>query len=140
MVRVDSFLLAVLLASAAAYLGNRALNSRQGEGALLSSIPWWEEACKTGAAVLSGMPIPAVHTAFGVLELAYDLLRPSATGLLIGGLSLFGHLGFGLVTWFTAESVGSLLAGYAAASLLHMAWNRTLVRLATRWQAPGAPR
>lgn len=138
MIDVSYLLFALFISTGLAYLGNRGIQSLGGDRSLFIAVPWWEEACKTGAAIYFGVPVVAVHAAFGFTEMLYDWLRPSSTGLLLGSLSMTGHLTFGILTWAAAAWTGSVWVGYCVAALLHMGWNRVMVRLVSRWQAPGA--
>lgn len=138
MINVPNLVFAVFVSVGAAYAGNRALQAVWGDRSLFWAVPWWEEACKTGMAVYFGVPVIAVHAAFGFTELLYDGMRPSRDGFLVGSLTLLGHLVFGAATWAAVDWTGSLWMGYGVAVVLHMGWNRAVVRLMASRRAPGA--
>lgn len=135
MIHFEQLVLAVMTAVAAAYMGNRLLQTIQSDGAVYTSVPWWEEMCKTGAALLFDTTLVGVHILFGLTEFLYDLLRPSIRGFVVGGMTFLGHLTFGYLTQAVAGWTGSILWGYAAASVCHMIWNRLVLRLIVHLQA-----
>ncbi len=120
-----------LLAAGAAWLANTWLETRYGERALVFGTPLLEELCKTGAALLMGAPVLAVHFLFGTVEALVDLLPAGRRGSLrAGAVSLLGHLFFGAVTMGVAGLAGSWWIGMAAAAVLHMGWNSLVAGLA----------
>lgn len=128
MTHLSNLASALAVALGAAFLGNRLFQVLHGDRVLYTLVPWWEEGCKTGAALLLGAAIAPVHIAFGLVEMLYDWFRPSTTGLLVGCLALAGHTAAGLVTWGVSRWAPLWLA-YVAAAILHMCWNRVVARL-----------
>lgn len=136
MVHLSNLMFTLCAALGVAFIGNRFFQAAHGDRVLYTVVPWWEEACKTGAALLLGAPIPTVHIAFGLVEMLYDWLRPSHTGLVVGCLALTGHVATGLLTWSVASRAPIWLA-YVAAALLHMYWNRVVARVVANRELPG---
>jgi hypothetical protein len=132
-------LLALLLASTAAYLINRLVFERLGTWSLVTVVPLVEELLKTGLAVLLQASLWWVHVGFGALEASLDIRqrpRPAPmVGYLAAWCSVIGHGAFGAVTMWGWSSTGSWLWGYALGSGLHLLWNVWVVRLAAEgWE------
>jgi len=126
---------AALAAAAGAYAGNRIFRGRLGPRAIVLIAPGFEEALKTGLALLLGAPVLVSHVSFGLLEAVYDLTagrdrrgsrRVAAALSGLGGHTLFGALTVAVAGTLTgAGSLGApaWVAGSAVAYLVHVGWN-----------------
>lgn len=119
-----SLAVAVLVAAAAAFFGNRLLFSLQDRRALVTLVPLWEEICK-GLAIwaLPDRPILAIHLLFGLLEFGYSAWRGERFLGLVG-LSIHGLVG-GVAAWLLGKGTDprALVFAVAGAVLLHMLLN-----------------
>lgn len=132
-------LLAILLASTAAYLSNRWLVRRLGNLSIITIVPVLEELLKTGSSVLMSASLWWVHLGFGALEAVSDILqRPRpfpVVGYIAAWCSLVGHGAFAAVTIWGWAATGSLLWGLLLGSGLHLLWNVSVARLVEqRWE------
>lgn len=122
--------IASLVAAALAFLGNRWVLSRLGPGGVALAVPWWEEACKFGAAALvPAVPILYVHLLFGALELAYDWRCGEPETRFLGLLSLSVHGLVGSVALLTLDGGLSWPAAYLAAGVTHTLCNLAVLFL-----------
>lgn len=124
---IISLVVAVLAAAAAAFLGNRLLFHLQDRWAVVTLVPWWEEACK-GLAIwaLPGRPVLAAHLLFGLLEFGHAAARGERYLGLVG-LTVHGLVG-GLSAWLLAGGLAplgpfTLTGAVLAAGILHTVIN-----------------
>jgi len=117
-----TWVVAGLLAAAAAYVMNRFTYGVWQDAALLSPVPLAEEAAKTMAAYFLGASILYTHIIFGLTEAVLDL-RGRQNGLAAAASSLVAHSIFGLLTVAVVRQTGVLGAGIVAAFLAHALWN-----------------
>lgn len=83
---------------------------------------------KTGLAYLFNTSIVGVHGVFGVAEFVWDFSKPGRGHWLPAVAGLLSHLCYGLLTEWLVGKMNSLLWGITAAALVHMAWNRLMMR------------
>jgi len=131
-------LLAILLASTAAYLSNRLLVRSLGNISIITVVPVLEELLKTGSATLLSASLWRVHLGFGFLEAVSDIRQRPRPFPLVGYVaawcSLVGHGAFAAVTVWGLSATGSLLWGLLLGSGLHLLWNVSVARLVEqRW-------
>ncbi len=131
-------LLAILLASTAAYLSNRLVVRSFGNISIITIVPVLEELLKTGSAALLSASLWWVHLGFGFLEAVSDILQRPRPFPLVGYVaawcSLVGHGAFAAVTVWGLSSTGSLMWGLLLGSGLHLLWNVSVARLVEqRW-------
>lgn len=120
-------LAAGLSAAFIALIGNRWAVRGGGRTAVAVLVPLVEETAKTGSALVIGAPILATHVVFGLIEAAYDIIKPSRFGLLAGFVGLVGHLAFGLTAGLVYGCYRSGPATVAAATLVHTVFNAVVV-------------
>ncbi len=112
-------LAAGLAALVAAYAGNILIwRICRGRGTAWF-VPVWEELAKTSLGLLAGQLL-MVHAIFGLGEACLEIRRRDWAA---GGLALFSHALFGLVTLSSRQIIGSWPAGLLLASGAHLAWN-----------------
>lgn len=122
--------LATLGAALLAYMGNWYLFRRFGQGAAVTAVPWWEEACKVAAIALApGTPVLVVHLLFGLLECAYDVARARSDRIFLGVLSLSVHGLVGGVASLVAARFDGFWWAYVIAGLLHTFYNLAVLHL-----------
>ncbi len=126
-VTVGLTLAAGLAAAFIALVVNRWVVRGGNRAAVAALVPMVEETAKTGAALALGAPILATHTAFGLIEAAYDVIKPSRVGLFAGLVGLAGHLAFGLTAWLVYNRYRSGAAAVAAATLVHTFFNAVII-------------
>ncbi len=132
-------LLAILLATAAAYLLNRRLVNRFGNPSLITVIPVIEELLKTGSSLLFSVSLWWVHLGFGALEALLDIVqRPRplpVVGYLAAGCSFIGHGAFAAVTIWGWSATGRAVYGLLLGCGVHLLWNVWVTCLAERrWE------
>lgn len=115
-----------------AYLANAVVVRTWDRAAVRWIVPIVEEVAKTESAVLLGAPILDTHFVFALVESAYDLSRRSRLSLLGAGVSLLGHILFGLATVEVLKWTGSVWLGVWVSIGIHMAWNNVAMRAEDR--------
>ena len=115
------------LAALFAYVLNRLMVTRVGDGAIKILIPLLEEGLKTGLALAFPIPVLTMHIGFGIYEAIYDILANPGVG---GGkrwvAALLALLGHGLFGWLTLFLLELRLPGILAIVLVgavHGCWN-----------------
>lgn len=126
-----------LLAAGLAWGINGLVVKKGGEKTIIWVIPLLEELIKTGAALLMGVNVPLTHGVFGLAESIHDYVASRRWGLWAGLSSIAGHWLFGQVTAITTVRLGSWPVGILAATVFHIGWNYTMVRLFTVLSGPG---
>ncbi|AAM25690.1 hypothetical protein M2349_002573 [Caldanaerobacter subterraneus subsp. tengcongensis MB4] len=110
-----------------AYLLNSAVVKRYGERAVIYIVPFIEESSKTVFGYLTSS-ILASHFMFGIAEAVNDYTKASYK---INGraavLSILSHSIFGVISYVLVEKV-NLFVAILSASLLHLLWNRFMLR------------
>lgn len=121
------FLIAGILASLGAWIGNRAALKLGGVRAIVVISPFIEEIAKTGMAFLTGSSLILTHGVFGLVEGFYDAWNSGVEGLKAGACSLVGHLFYGYTAFQVLHKFGiipAIMAGY----VVHMLWNLTVLK------------
>ncbi|EEG76618.1 hypothetical protein [Dethiobacter alkaliphilus] len=121
-----NWIVAGLLASAAAFAANRFVYRVWRDVVLLGPVPLLEEVAKTMAAQMLGASILYTHVVFGLTEAILDW-RGRRRGLPAAVSALLAHSIFGLLTVAVARSTGNLGAGIVAAFLGHAVWNAVML-------------
>ena len=100
--------------------------------------PLVEETLKTGLALVTGVSLPGVHSAFGLVEGLWDLgRRPVKSGPDRGYFTrwgpalaaLGGHTLFGWLVFLAYNRTGQPGLAWAMGLLAHVAWNRGIISL-----------
>lgn len=124
-----NILMAGAAAACLAWLGNRYLYTRFGSPVVGTLVPVLEESLKTGMAFLCQTSIIGTHGVFGAVEFAWDCAKPGPGRWLPALSGLLSHLLYGFLTYWIFGITGNLGLGVLAAALVHMAWNRFMMRL-----------
>lgn len=124
-----NFLLAGTVAAGIAWVCNRYLYARFGSPVVGSVVPMTEEVLKTGLATLCHASLVGTHGVFGVVEFVWDFANPGSGRWLPAMTGLLSHLLYGLLTDRISALTGSLGLAVLVAALVHMAWNRFVMRL-----------
>lgn len=108
---------------------NRYCYTHWGAKTVSTLVPVIEELLKTGMAYLCNTSIVGTHGVFGVAEFVWDFSKPGKGHWLPALAGLVSHLCYGLITDWVVGQMNRLSAGVLAAALVHMAWNRLMIRL-----------
>lgn len=92
-------------------------------------VPVLEELLKTGLAVLCRTSIIGTHGVFGMVEFVWDFSNPGTGHWLPALAGLLSHLLYGFLTYWIALLTNNLGLGVLVAAVVHMAWNRLMLRL-----------
>lgn len=121
------FIIAGILASLGAWIGNRAALKLGGVRAIVVISPLIEEIAKTGMALLTGGSLILTHGVFGLVEGLYDVWNSGTEGVKAGAVSFAGHLFYGYTAFQVLHKFGiipAVIAGY----VVHMLWNLTVLK------------
>lgn len=121
------FIYVGLIAISIALLLNPIIEKIFGVKVVFWGIPLVEEGIKTLAAVYFQAALIGTHFVFGVVEGAYDLLRPTKTGRWSGLLSVMGHTLFGVVTWLLLQYGWPLYLAVMVSGFMHSLWNMMMM-------------
>ena len=121
-----NWIVAGLLASAAAFAANRFMYRVWHDVVLLGPVPLLEEVAKTMVAHILGASILYTHLVFGMTEAVLDW-RGKDSGIAAAFSALAAHSVFGLLTMAVTKSTGVLGAGIVAAFLAHATWNAVML-------------
>lgn len=126
------FVLAGVLAAGASWVANRAALRMIGTKVIVLFSPLFEEAAKTGGAVLLGASVVLTHGVFGVIEGLYDALEGNPQGVAAGLTSVAGHLFYGYISSLVMIKFDSFVYAVAAGYLVHSLWNFTVMKFVVR--------
>lgn len=117
------------MAACLAWTVNRYFYTHFGSKIVSNLVPVIEELLKTGLAYLFSTSILGTHGVFGIAEFVWDFSKPGKGHWLPALAALLSHLFYGFLTGLVFGLMNSLVGGVVVAALVHMAWNRLMLRL-----------
>lgn len=121
-------LLAALLAAGFS-IGLNSLFRQAGWAGIVYMGPLYEELLKTGLALFFNVSVPGTHLVFGMLEAAVERAWEGRRRLWAGIFGIAAHCSFGLITYFIIKSGFQVFIAVTAATAVHAAWNRMVLKL-----------
>jgi len=113
------------------FLLNKLLLRYIGNQVVISYSPIVEEMTKTLCSYYLSADILVTHIVFGVLEAGYDWFNQQNEyrGMMAAFFSIIGHTLFGGITVLVFFLTHSIYIGIVVASVVHVVWNVTFIRL-----------
>ncbi|MCG0275796.1 MAG: hypothetical protein L5655_06460 [Thermosediminibacteraceae bacterium] len=126
---VGNGIIAGFLSALLALVINTKLADYSKRQAITLGAPVIEEILKTGMAVLFGGSVILSHLCFGIAEAVYDVARKRDIRSYFAGVTaVLSHALFGAAAVWTMEHLRSVVSGILVSFLLHISWNRWVIR------------